>query len=154
MLSMFRTPNSIIDFSSQKSIRSSTVICNLQHDAHFFTNMLSTLRSHVQQDIGLSSTIFTNVLTLSSVRHIMIRRYGTVPRQFHPRPPPLLLASVTCLFHTPVNRITSVFRNSMSATTTIEYRSNHSICCPLFQFLGLGTGLIRNNSARRTVPFS
>jgi hypothetical protein len=116
--------------------------------------MLSTLRSHVQQDIDLSSTIFTNVLTSSSAIHIIIRRYGTAPHQFPPRPPPPLLASVTCLFHTSVNRIASFFRNSMSADTTIGYRSNHSIRCPSFQFLGLGTGLIRNNSARCTISFS
>ncbi len=131
------------------------------------TYLLSQLRASNCWRDWLFALVRKRHLTLSCVRHIIMRRYGTLPRQW-PRPPLLVphwtpagaFVSTCCccssvlLSSTLRSLSTSIVKNSMSFSSRTGFRWSHSDVCKRVQLLGRGTGTISNKLARRTISFT
>ncbi len=118
-----------------------------------------------------SALVRNRHFTLSCVRHKIMQRYGTYPRQW---PLPSLLPPLPLLVFPPTNRwqcsscscallikrscslSTLLVRKSMSVTSRMGFRSSHSnnVCALKNQLLGRGTGMMLNKFARRTMSFT
>jgi hypothetical protein len=115
------------------------------------TNLFLVFLPYISCRVLALALLRKKCFTWSSVRHIMMRRYGTVPRHL------LVLVgvdSVACsCSRSKILRsfLTLAKRKALQSTLRTGLSCNHFIILGLFQFEGRGLGTISYSSARQLI---